>query len=73
MFTYRLLQNLPYIGRHGGHMRPGTLLPTGVAAKVRNPPLFPVSVWPAGYYTSDGVHLLRGHSHHPREEVQDSQ
>jgi hypothetical protein len=54
-------------------MRPGTLLQTGVATKVRNPPLFPVSVWPAGYYTSDGVHLLRGHSYDSGEKVQDSE
>lgn len=54
-------------------MRPGTLLPTGVAAKVRNSPLLPHCVWLAGHHTSDGVCLLRGYSHHIGEEVQDSQ
>ena len=54
-------------------MRPGTLLPTGVAAKVCNSRLLPSRVRLAGHHTIDGVHLLLGHPYHVGEEVQDSQ
>ena len=54
-------------------MRPGSLLPTCVAAKVRYSPRFPHRVWLAGHHTGNGVHLFRGQSYHLGEEIQDSQ
>lgn len=54
-------------------MRPGTLLPTGVAAKVRNGPHFSHRVRFAGHCAVDGVHLFCGHTYHVGEAVQDSQ